>query len=94
MEYYNIKTGSYDVANLRDSGEVIVTAGTIRSPHFLLSSGIGPAAQLEEFNIPVVADVPGVGKTVDDHLAISMLLSCKSSYSSPTTSISGWEEFF
>jgi choline dehydrogenase len=49
--------------------EVIVAAGAIGSPHLLLLSGIGPAAQLREFGVPVVHDAPAVGANLQDHLA-------------------------
>jgi choline dehydrogenase len=48
--------------------EVIVSAGAVGSPHLLLLSGIGPAAQLKQFDIPVVCDLPGVGENLQDHL--------------------------
>ena len=48
-------------------GEVIVCAGAIGSPQLLLLSGIGPAAQLRALGIEVAADLPGVGKNLQDH---------------------------
>jgi choline dehydrogenase len=50
-----------------DAGEVILAAGAIGSPHLLMVSGIGPAGQLREFGIHVVADRPGVGANLQDH---------------------------
>ena len=47
--------------------EVIVSTGAIDSPKLLMLSGIGPAAQLEEFGIPVRVDSPGVGEHLQDH---------------------------
>ena len=44
--------------------EVIVSAGAFQSPQFLMVSGIGPAKTLQKFNIPVVADRPGVGQNM------------------------------
>jgi len=42
--------------------EVILCAGVFFTPHILLKSGVGPAAELEALDVPVVTDVPGVGK--------------------------------
>jgi choline dehydrogenase len=52
--------------------EVIVSAGTIRSPQLLLASGVGPGSDLEALKIPVVADRPGVGQNLTDHIAIGV----------------------
>jgi choline dehydrogenase len=49
---------------------VILTAGVIGSPQLLLLSGLGPRQQLEMLGIPVVADLPGVGGNLQDHLAV------------------------
>ena len=51
----------------RASAEVIVCAGAIGSPQLLLLSGIGPAAELRDCGINVVADLAGVGKHLQDH---------------------------
>lgn len=48
--------------------EVIVSAGAFQSPQLLMVSGIGPREQLEKFNITVLADRPGVGQNMEDHL--------------------------
>ncbi|KAI0869671.1 GMC oxidoreductase [Hypoxylon argillaceum] len=48
--------------------EVIVSAGVFASPQLLMVSGVGPAETLKQFNIPVVADRPGVGQGMQDHL--------------------------
>ncbi|KAK8017715.1 GMC oxidoreductase [Apiospora rasikravindrae] len=48
--------------------EVIVSAGTFQSPQLLMVSGIGPKATLNEFEIPVVADLSGVGQNMWDHI--------------------------
>lgn len=50
--------------------EVIVCSGAIGSPQLLQLSGIGPAAHLQGLGIPVVADLPGVGANLQDHLQI------------------------
>ncbi|MCA9058191.1 MAG: GMC family oxidoreductase N-terminal domain-containing protein [Planctomycetaceae bacterium] len=48
--------------------EVILSAGVIGSAQCLLSSGIGPAADLRALGIPVVVDLPGVGRNYQDHV--------------------------
>jgi choline dehydrogenase len=53
---------------VRTKGEVILSAGSIGSPQILQLSGVGPAASLREFGIATVADKPGVGRNLQDHL--------------------------
>lgn len=48
--------------------EVILSSGVFGSPQILLASGVGPQADLEKLDIPVVADRPGVGKNLQDHI--------------------------
>ncbi|HSP57324.1 MAG TPA: GMC family oxidoreductase N-terminal domain-containing protein [Halomonas sp.] len=50
--------------------EVILSAGAIGTPQLLQLSGIGPADLLAEHDIPLVADLPGVGENLQDHLQI------------------------
>jgi len=49
------------------AAEVIVCAGAIGSPQLLMLSGIGPADQLRKLGIAPVADLPGVGASLQDH---------------------------
>ncbi len=58
-----------ETVNIGAKLEVIVCAGAIHSPHLLLHSGIGATTHLRKLAIPVVADVPGVGHGLMDHLA-------------------------
>jgi choline dehydrogenase len=50
--------------------EVIVSAGAINAPALLMLSGIGPGAHLAAHGLPVVADRPGVGGNLQDHLEL------------------------
>jgi choline dehydrogenase len=59
------------------AGEVILCGGAINSPQLLLLSGIGPQEQLTEQEIPVIVDLPGVGKNLQDHPAIPVVHHCK-----------------
>ena len=52
--------------------EVLLCAGAVGSPHILQFSGIGPAALLQQHQIPVLVDAPGVGENLQDHLQIRM----------------------
>jgi len=52
------------------AGEVILAGGSINSPQLLLLSGIGAANELRELGIDVVADRPGVGRNLQDHLEV------------------------
>ncbi len=52
----------------RAGRDTILSAGSINSPKLLKLSGIGPAAELQEHGIAVVADRPGVGENLQDHL--------------------------
>ena len=63
--------------------EVILCAGAIASPKLLMLSGIGPAPQLCEHRLPVVADLPGVGENLHDH-PISWV-SCSTTQSADAT---------
>ena len=58
------------VRSARCRGEVILAAGAIGSPHLLMLSGVGPGAQLAQFNIPMLLDKPGVGGNLHDHLQL------------------------
>jgi choline dehydrogenase len=50
--------------------EVIVSGGTFSSPQLLQLSGIGPKALLEKYNIPMISDLPGVGRNLQDNYEI------------------------
>lgn len=49
--------------------QVVICGGAYGSPLVLLRSGIGPAEELREHGISVVADLPGVGRNLQDHPA-------------------------
>ncbi len=50
--------------------EVIVSLGAIQAPKLLMQFGIGDQAELAKFGIPVVQDLPGVGRNLQDHVAL------------------------
>ncbi len=53
--------------------EIMLAAGTFGSPQLLQLSGIGPAASLQKLGIPIIADRPGVGQNMQDHLTVGMI---------------------
>ena len=69
--------------------EVILAASSINSPKLLMLSGIGPAAHLAEHGINVVADRPGVGQNLQDHLEFYFQYACKQ----PITLFKYWNLF-
>lgn len=61
------------------SKEVILSAGSIGSPHILQLSGIGPRQVLEDAGIECLHDLPGVGENLQDHLEFYFQFKCKQS---------------
>jgi choline dehydrogenase len=57
--------------------EVILCGGPINSPQLLKLSGIGPGAELSAFGIDVLADRPGVGENLQDHLEFTFQVASK-----------------
>jgi choline dehydrogenase len=57
-------------------GEVIIAGGAFNSPQLLQLSGLGPAALLSSLGIDVIADMPGVGADLQDHLQVRMQYRC------------------
>ena len=58
------------------AGEVILCGGAINTPQTLQLSGVGPADLLREHGIDVVADLPGVGENLQDHLEVYVQYAC------------------
>ncbi|MEL7301888.1 MAG: choline dehydrogenase [Pseudomonadota bacterium] len=62
-----VDMGSYTI---KARSEVIIAASAINAPKLLMLSGIGPAAHLADHGITPVADRPGVGQNLQDHLEL------------------------
>lgn len=65
VEY--VQNGQYYKALARK--EVIVSSGSLSSPKILMLSGVGPSRHLQEFNIPVIQNLP-VGRNLHDHTTV------------------------
>jgi choline dehydrogenase len=60
--------GDAQVRTLHAKRGVVLCAGSLNSPRLLMVSGVGPADQLRSLGIPVVADLPGVGTNLQEHV--------------------------
>ena len=69
---------------------VVLAAGSIGSVQILQSSGIGPASLLQKLNVPVLHDLPGVGRNLQDHLQIRTVFKIKNAKSLNTMANSLW----
>jgi choline dehydrogenase-like flavoprotein len=69
-----------EARTVRAGREVLVAAGTYNSTKLMLLSGLGPADQLRGFDIPVVADLPGVGENLQDHHEVPVIAAARSKY--------------
>jgi choline dehydrogenase len=58
------------IALVKARREVIVAASSINSPKLLMLSGIGPAGHLKQHGVDVIADRPGVGQNLQDHMEL------------------------
>ena len=60
-----------------EADRVVLCAGALKSPHLLMLSGIGPEAQLQQFGIPTIHDLPGVGQNLSNHLSAQITFRVK-----------------
>jgi choline dehydrogenase len=72
--HYRRHGGEHEVRARR---EVILSGGPINSPQLLKLSGIGPGAELRALGLDVVADRPGVGENLQDHLEFTFQVASK-----------------
>ncbi|MFI9589805.1 GMC family oxidoreductase [Nonomuraea sp. NPDC052265] len=62
---------------VRAAKEVVLSAGAIGSPYLLMRSGVGAPEELRDAGVPVVRELPQVGKNLQDHLASGVYVECK-----------------
>ncbi len=58
-------------------GELVLAAGAIGSPQLLQLSGVGSGGLLQDHGVPLVADIPGVGENLQDHLQMRLVFKVK-----------------
>jgi choline dehydrogenase len=58
------------LSRLARGGEIILCGGAINTPQLLQLSGVGPAGLLRQLGVHVIADLPGVGENLQDHLEV------------------------
>ncbi|CZT53266.1 related to choline dehydrogenase [Rhynchosporium secalis] len=82
---------------LNATKEVIVSAGAFQSPQLLMVSGIGPEEELVKHNISCIADRPGVGQNMWDHVLFGVTYEIKlattSSLQDPVTAAHASDEY-
>ncbi|WP_114389059.1 GMC family oxidoreductase [Notoacmeibacter marinus] len=86
VQKVDIENGRARAVLYRDAGgkiceavagrEIILSSGAIGSPHILMLSGVGDAADLRAHGIDVFADRPGVGQNLQDHLQARLVYKC------------------
>ncbi len=74
-------------------GEVILSAGSIGSPHLLQLSGVGPKDVLSEANIELMHELPGVGQNLQDHIEFYFQFKCLEPISL-NRKLNWWSKFF
>ncbi|MEO6040665.1 MAG: GMC family oxidoreductase N-terminal domain-containing protein [Croceibacterium sp.] len=62
-----------EVITLTARRGVVLSAGALNTPRLLMLSGIGPAAHLREHGVGVVADLPGVGQNLQEHIGCHLV---------------------
>ena len=73
LEYLKSGVAREALCAIDQGGEVLLCAGSIGSVQILERSGIGAARHLSSLGIPVIADLPGVGENLQDHLQLRMV---------------------
>jgi choline dehydrogenase len=76
------------------AGEVILAGGAFNTPQLLQLSGIGAADELRALEIPVVADLPGVGQHLQDHLEVYIQFGSKQPVSMQPYALEKWRRPF
>jgi len=63
-----------------EANQIVLSSGAMASPQLLMLSGVGPAGHLAEMGIPLVHDLPGVGRNLRDHPIVAVILRVKDDF--------------
>ena len=63
-----------------EANQIVLSAGAIGSPHILMLSGVGPAHHLNDHDITVIHDMPGVGQNLRDHPLVAIRAKTKEDF--------------
>ena len=63
------------------ANDIILSAGAYVTPKILMQSGIGEVEQLKQFNIPIIENLKGVGKNLQDHHEVPVISRVNPGYS-------------
>jgi choline dehydrogenase len=77
-----------------EAGEVVLAGGAFNTPQLLQLSGVGPADLLRGHDIEVVADLPGVGENLQDHLEVYVQHACTEPVSLQPAATQRWRRPF
>ena len=77
-----------------EGGEIILAGGAINTPQILQLSGVGRASDLEALGIPIVADLPGVGSHLQDHLEVYIQYTSRQPVSMQPAATQKWRRPF
>lgn len=69
-----IKNKSGETKILHANKEIVLSGGAINTPQLLMISGVGPKNELEKHGIPTIQHLPGVGKNLQDHLDVTVMI--------------------
>lgn len=92
VEFVRVPEQKTLIANARK--EVILSSGAVNTVQILMLSGIGPKAELEKHEIPVINDVTNVGARLQDHIMVPLIFSLHKSTAKSTTYQMLAENFF
>jgi choline dehydrogenase len=71
---YEVRRSKFEA---RAGAGVVLAAGTFATPKLMMLSGLGPVDQLAQFGIPILCDLPGVGKNFQDHVSAPVVAGIK-----------------